>query len=284
VALGALLAVAGCVRPLQRSFATSYRVYQGPPRVRGEVAVVDVRDDVWISAIDGSKDAGSRMAVAVELLPGSHTLCVVLSQTHKQSLASQAVRVEAVAGHVYEVYGYAFTHVDRWAPGVRDVTPDLGCPELAELADDLDSFLSNSRKESPVAFPWPRECSAGSKPLPGFGEKHTEHFQGKGGKTVTVSYEYNRNRPIITVDGDDGETYHLVLGTPDGHVRRVLGTEVSVARLRGLEAFQPLGSELAYRNLTENRTVVYREIEPGRLDEVRIEKGLLPDDDPWARP
>jgi hypothetical protein len=255
-----------------------HKGYEGPFKPVPEVAVLICTATAFAWTVDGRDALGK----TIELTPGKHTLCAKFAISHgsRYTYSKNCVDVahEFQAGHVYELSAVVYTHRESWFPVLRDITAELQYAERQDLLKNTITVLEKNRGV-PVHAPWiPKKVKP--EKLPGHGEKvTTETYVDRHGRTVTLAYEFYRDKPFVLAKGGDGNDYHIEISHADGKLVKVFGKKVILGSfIKGKNAiFQPVDSDLAYeyesecdaKDCTKALWAIYREVEPDQYQRIR---------------
>jgi hypothetical protein len=247
VVIIAILFFCGCA-----AISSYHRFYTGTEKPLSEIAIL-TEPNPYLRELIILKIDGKEMPFAgfTEFLPGHHEINVLYYERRGgyKTTGHAEVEFNAQAGHVYEMFPVFHTHNAAWYVRIWDVTGELHTTEKQELARKIDKIL-NKNRTAPASLPSIIKNAPAGKTgkLPGFGEKIKAQFTGMKGKRLNVDYEFDRYKPYIIVKADDGLNYHVQLSQKDGSIIKVFGIKVWIknAITGGENAFQPLGSDLAY--------------------------------------
>ncbi|MBU3914011.1 hypothetical protein KKA14_00580, partial [bacterium] len=253
------------------------KLYNGPHKPLNEIALLTHQNPymqtVLIYKIDGQTTLFSGL---VELTPGLHIICAGFASGNQRSKGCSDIKFTAEAGHVYEIYHVPYTHKESWYPAILDITNDLDYPEKKELAKKIDDILKKHRGSDAVFDKaW---SPPASEKLVGFGESVKSVIIGKYKKEVSIEYTFDRYKPYLVVEGDDGNYYHVEISTTTGKIVTIFGTRQSVGDWKiAHAAYQPFGSDLAYVYFDSNDwgnqggtpRLVFKETSPNTFELVK---------------
>jgi len=243
----AVLFFSGCA-----ATSSYHRFYNGTERPLSEIAILTEPNpylrELIILKIDGKE---AHLYGFTEILAGRHKVSVLYYERSGgyKTTGRADVEFNAQAGHVYEMYPVFHTHNAGWYLRIWDVTGELHTMEKQELVQKIDKILNKNRTAPASLSAIIKNIPTGkTEKLHGFGEKIKAQITGMKGKRVNVDYKFDRYKPYIIVKADDGLNYHVQLSQKNGSIIKVFGIKVWVKNVitGGENAFQPIGSDLAY--------------------------------------